>query len=210
MSNFEVKKIVNYDAGYPVLKKENKGITFKAKILFILSFILILGGTACDNNDKEDQKLTGVPEFDADYAENPDADQELGGVTDFDVKYDDDKTPIPDIDYGNTEPDLDYDLTGSDQGDVFYDDDPQPDLEPDTDQELGGVTDFDINYDEDTAIINPDEDQELGGMPVPDCEYNGNIYQVGDVFPANDECNTCKCEENGQVACTLMECSPSK
>lgn len=38
------------------------------------------------------------------------------------------------------------------------------------------------------------------------CEYNGETYEKGESFPAEDGCNTCTCEEKGAVACTEMGC----
>jgi hypothetical protein len=39
------------------------------------------------------------------------------------------------------------------------------------------------------------------------CEYNGKSYQVGEGFPDLDGCNTCSCDESGQVYCTLIFCA---
>jgi hypothetical protein len=38
------------------------------------------------------------------------------------------------------------------------------------------------------------------------CFYGGRSYDVGNSFPAQDGCNTCSCEPNGNVACTLLGC----
>lgn len=38
------------------------------------------------------------------------------------------------------------------------------------------------------------------------CEYNGETYDVGESFPAGDGCNTCSCQEDGTVGCTLIGC----
>ena len=38
------------------------------------------------------------------------------------------------------------------------------------------------------------------------CEWNGETYQVGDTFPAGDGCNSCHCNEDGEVSCTLLAC----
>ena len=38
------------------------------------------------------------------------------------------------------------------------------------------------------------------------CSYEGEVYEVGESFPASDGCNTCQCMANGKVACTLMAC----
>lgn len=40
------------------------------------------------------------------------------------------------------------------------------------------------------------------------CQYNGNTYKNGQGFKSIDGCNTCSCAK-GQVACTLMACSPN-
>ncbi len=40
------------------------------------------------------------------------------------------------------------------------------------------------------------------------CEYGGKVYAPGDKFPSTDRCNTCSCEENGNVACTEKACAP--
>ncbi len=39
-----------------------------------------------------------------------------------------------------------------------------------------------------------------------DCYYNGQGYNVGDIFPAGDCCNTCGCVEGGDVVCTMIDC----
>lgn len=38
------------------------------------------------------------------------------------------------------------------------------------------------------------------------CEYQGQIYQVGEGFPSTDGCNSCACDTNGLVACTDTAC----
>ncbi|WP_437604000.1 hypothetical protein WMF28_20690 [Sorangium sp. So ce590] len=38
------------------------------------------------------------------------------------------------------------------------------------------------------------------------CERDGIVYHPGDSFPDNDGCNSCYCNEDGSVACTLMAC----
>ncbi len=43
-----------------------------------------------------------------------------------------------------------------------------------------------------------------GGAPT--CEYQGQVYPVGSVFPAGDGCNYCGCDEYGLVGCTAMAC----
>lgn len=37
------------------------------------------------------------------------------------------------------------------------------------------------------------------------CEYEGEIYNVGEGFTATDGCNTCTCTEEG-ISCTAMAC----
>jgi len=39
------------------------------------------------------------------------------------------------------------------------------------------------------------------------CEYGKLVYDKGDTFPSHDGCNTCKCDADGTVACTLMDCA---
>ena len=39
---------------------------------------------------------------------------------------------------------------------------------------------------------------------APACSYGGKTYNPGDSF--RQDCNTCSCDENGQVGCTLMAC----
>jgi len=41
---------------------------------------------------------------------------------------------------------------------------------------------------------------------VPGCQVGDWWYAPGDQFPADDGCNTCFCDENGQVSCTEMAC----
>ena len=38
------------------------------------------------------------------------------------------------------------------------------------------------------------------------CVMGGTIYQPGDEFPSEDGCNTCRCDENGMIACTERAC----
>jgi len=41
------------------------------------------------------------------------------------------------------------------------------------------------------------------------CEYDGEIYSLGESFEAGDGCNNCSCDEEGgegMVSCTLMAC----
>jgi len=38
------------------------------------------------------------------------------------------------------------------------------------------------------------------------CDWNGRHYQVGDIFPKGDGCNTCQCQEGGDVVCTVTAC----
>jgi hypothetical protein len=47
-----------------------------------------------------------------------------------------------------------------------------------------------------------------GGDDAPgdgDCVYGNARYDDGDVFPADDGCNTCACTQ-GEVMCTLVSC----
>ena len=41
-----------------------------------------------------------------------------------------------------------------------------------------------------------------------ECEYEGQTYEPGDDFPAADGCNSCTCGDDGEVACTLVDCPP--
>ncbi|XP_029645425.1 von Willebrand factor C and EGF domain-containing protein-like [Octopus sinensis] len=38
------------------------------------------------------------------------------------------------------------------------------------------------------------------------CNYNGQIHQVNTSFPSYDGCNTCFCQGQDVVACTLVGC----
>jgi len=38
------------------------------------------------------------------------------------------------------------------------------------------------------------------------CSYNGAAVEVGEKFPSEDGCNTCRCDSSGRVSCTLMAC----
>jgi len=38
------------------------------------------------------------------------------------------------------------------------------------------------------------------------CEYDGESYEAGDRFPSTDGCNTCACDSDGSVSCTLIGC----
>uniref|UniRef100_U5Y6V3 PVFP-6 n=1 Tax=Perna viridis TaxID=73031 RepID=U5Y6V3_PERVI len=45
--------------------------------------------------------------------------------------------------------------------------------------------------------------------PVPSplqCYYNGQYYPIGAHFPSVDGCNTCYCNDDGTVMCTLKAC----
>jgi hypothetical protein len=56
------------------------------------------------------------------------------------------------------------------------------------------------------------EDGSVGctGAYCPEgCEYNGQIYNVGDSYPAGDGCNTCSCQADGQSICTKIACAPT-
>ena len=41
------------------------------------------------------------------------------------------------------------------------------------------------------------------------CDYQGGHYLIGQSFPAGDGCNSCFCEGNGQVCCSLLYCEKS-
>jgi hypothetical protein len=38
------------------------------------------------------------------------------------------------------------------------------------------------------------------------CTHDGQTYQVGESAPSIDGCNSCACDESGQIACTEMAC----
>jgi hypothetical protein len=42
------------------------------------------------------------------------------------------------------------------------------------------------------------------------CDYNGEHYNPGDGFPSSDGCNSCGCQDDGSVVCTLKACMPNK
>jgi hypothetical protein len=46
----------------------------------------------------------------------------------------------------------------------------------------------------------------VGSDPGGTCTYNGATHQAGTTFPATDGCNTCTCDAQGQVACSLLGC----
>jgi hypothetical protein len=54
-----------------------------------------------------------------------------------------------------------------------------------------------------SACVIYDADDEPPTAQV--CVWNGQTYQLGQVFPAGDGCNSCSCEPDG-VACTLIAC----
>ena len=41
------------------------------------------------------------------------------------------------------------------------------------------------------------------------CDYNGKHYNPGDGFPSTDGCNSCGCQDDGSVVCTLKACMPN-
>jgi hypothetical protein len=43
------------------------------------------------------------------------------------------------------------------------------------------------------------------GGRSPDCEWQGQTFEIGETFPAGDGCNTCSCTAEG-VGCTLIAC----
>lgn len=45
-------------------------------------------------------------------------------------------------------------------------------------------------------------------LPWKGCRYDGEHYRAGESFPSSDGCNTCRCSESGDVACTLVYCEP--
>jgi len=55
--------------------------------------------------------------------------------------------------------------------------------------------------------------KQLGISPKPmlpkSCEFGGVTYQPGESVPSIDDCNSCACDESGQVACTAVACEKS-
>ena len=54
-----------------------------------------------------------------------------------------------------------------------------------------------------------DECESLCGENPPGalkCGYSKLVYSSGDTFPDRDGCNTCTCQEDGQVGCTEIAC----
>jgi len=47
---------------------------------------------------------------------------------------------------------------------------------------------------------------DAGGIEKPQCNYNGAMYSPGDIFCAIDGCNSCRCDSNGAVSCSLKKC----
>lgn len=46
---------------------------------------------------------------------------------------------------------------------------------------------------------------ELDNPTKATCEFNGQTYEAGEGFM--NDCNSCSCSENGQIACTAMACN---
>src|SRR6478609_3764076 len=46
----------------------------------------------------------------------------------------------------------------------------------------------------------------VGQDPGEGCVYGGVSHPTGAVFKSTDGCNTCSCDAQGQVACTLAAC----
>lgn len=46
----------------------------------------------------------------------------------------------------------------------------------------------------------------LYGFDPGTCDYNGQVYRVGEQIPSVNGCNSCACGEDGQVECTTMSC----
>lgn len=42
--------------------------------------------------------------------------------------------------------------------------------------------------------------------PLPGCIVAQEFHKIGASFPSSDGCNTCSCIEDGNVACTLVDC----
>ncbi len=54
---------------------------------------------------------------------------------------------------------------------------------------------------------NPEANSPPPSADQTGCLVNDQSYNFGQTFPASDGCNTCTCNELGQVTCTLMACS---
>jgi hypothetical protein len=54
------------------------------------------------------------------------------------------------------------------------------------------------------------DDQPAHDAAPTQCDYFGTLYDDGEIFPAGDGCNSCKCnpygDRPGEWACTLVEC----
>jgi hypothetical protein len=46
----------------------------------------------------------------------------------------------------------------------------------------------------------------VGAEPADGCSYGGQVHAPGSSFPSTDGCNSCSCDAQGQVACTLVDC----
>ena len=45
-------------------------------------------------------------------------------------------------------------------------------------------------------------------LQLDSCTTDSGSFDVGDQFPDEDGCNTCVCEEGGEVVCTDLACAP--
>jgi len=56
-------------------------------------------------------------------------------------------------------------------------------------------------------VLKHSGDHSTPPAPGGTCDYGGKPYPVGSSFPSQDGCNTCQCDKNGGVSCTLRACS---
>jgi hypothetical protein len=58
------------------------------------------------------------------------------------------------------------------------------------------------------AGVSTSADGACGGSSGGGCDYDGKHYNPGDGFPSSDGCNSCGCQDDGSVVCTLKACMP--
>jgi hypothetical protein len=63
----------------------------------------------------------------------------------------------------------------------------------------------------DQLVIEEEAIPALSVTPVPansvHCKFGEQSYALGQTIQADDGCNTCTCEENGELVCTTQTCS---
>lgn len=54
--------------------------------------------------------------------------------------------------------------------------------------------------------------EDLDGNELPSCIYNSHgqdlEYCPGDAWGADDGCNSCGCDPDGNILCTSIDCTP--